>query len=82
VRVEYDRFAETSPLIPPGVIALFRERFANDPKYAEITFPEETNGLHAVTVYREKLHITPTETPTESPIRLHVADKSDVNYVI
>ena len=65
VRVEYDRFAETSPLIPPGVITLFRDRFANDPKYTDITFPEETNGLHAVTVYREKLHITPTESPAD-----------------
>jgi hypothetical protein len=51
-REQYDRFSETSPLIPPIVIDLFRQRFSN-PIYKDITFPEETNGLHAIEIYRD-----------------------------
>jgi hypothetical protein len=82
VRVEYDRFAETSPLIPPGVIQLFRTRFADNPKYADITFPEETNGLHAVTVYREKLHITPTESPANVQVTFPISEAHTVAHVV
>lgn len=50
VKAEYDRLSEISPLIPPNVIALFKERFS-DAKYDSISKPEESNGLHAITVY-------------------------------
>lgn len=68
VRQEYDRYAETSPLIPPPIIALFKIRFADDPKYKDIAFPEETNGLHAVVVYRDHTACpTPSQSPTKQP---------------
>jgi hypothetical protein len=51
-REQYDRFSETSPLIPPIVIDLVRQKFSN-PIYKDITFPEETNGLHAIEIYRD-----------------------------
>jgi len=51
VKAEYDRLSEISPLIPPNVIALFKQRFSNA-KYDSISKPEESNGLHAITVYQ------------------------------
>ena len=50
VRQEYDRYAETSPLIPPGVIEMFKSRFAGE-EYRDIAVPEETNGLSAIAVH-------------------------------
>ena len=62
---EYDRYSETSPLIPPGIIELFKIRFGDDPKYKDICKPEETNGLAPVSVYHD--HTRPP-TPSVSPI--------------
>lgn len=50
VKDQYDRLAETSPQIPPEVIAEFRVRFS-DPKYAEISKPEVSNGLEEVKIF-------------------------------
>lgn len=50
VKTEYDRLSEISPLVPPTIISLFRARFS-DAKYDEISKPEDTNGLHAITIY-------------------------------
>jgi hypothetical protein len=66
VRQEYDRYAETSPLIPIPIIELFRTRFTQDPKYAGIAFPEETNGLHSVVIYKDH---TANPTPSQSPVK-------------
>jgi hypothetical protein len=52
VKSEYDRLSEISPLIPPKIIILFKQRFDNE-KYADISKPEDTNGLHAIVVYKE-----------------------------
>ncbi len=62
-REQYDRFSETSPLIPPTVVSLFVERFS-DAKYAEISRPEETNGLTHISIYRD--HTAPP-TPSQTP---------------
>jgi len=51
VKVESDRLMEISPLIPSAIIEMFKARFGGD-KYAEISKPAITNGLHAVEVYR------------------------------
>jgi hypothetical protein len=50
VKQEYDRLSEISPLIPPSVIELFKAKFS-DAKYDDISKPEDTNGLHAITIY-------------------------------
>lgn len=52
VKTEYDRLSEISPLIPPSIIKLFRDKFDNNEKYADISRPEDTNGLHAIVVYK------------------------------
>jgi hypothetical protein len=54
VKDDYDRLAEISPLLPDVVIEDFKKKFSND-KYAEISKPEETNGLEKITVFDEKM---------------------------
>jgi hypothetical protein len=61
VRTEYDQLMEKSPLIPRPVVAAFRDRF-KDMK-DKVAFPEETNGLHSISVYSEA-----TATPQSSAI--------------
>jgi hypothetical protein len=51
VKNEYDRLSEISPLIPQSIIKLFKEKFDNE-KYGDISKPEDTNGLHAIVVYK------------------------------
>jgi hypothetical protein len=50
VKTEYDRLSEISPLVPSVIINLFRQKFS-DAKYDEISKPEDTNGLHAISIY-------------------------------
>ena len=52
VKTEYDRLSEISPLIPPSIVTLFKQKFDNE-KYGDISKPEDTNGLHAIVVYKE-----------------------------
>lgn len=49
---EYDRMMEIAPLVPPEIVAVFKHTF-NKPEYKKISWPEETNGLEAITVYKE-----------------------------
>ncbi len=44
-KVEYDRLSEISPLVPPPIIHLFRQRFS---KLSGVAFPEECNGIHSI----------------------------------
>jgi hypothetical protein len=48
IKTEYDRLNEISPLIPPGIIKEFNNRFRHE---KEISQPEETNGLEKITIY-------------------------------
>lgn len=50
VKDQYDRLAETSPMLPPEIIKEFQQRFANE---TEISKPEEANGLEKIVVFRE-----------------------------
>lgn len=63
VREQYDRFSETSPLIPPIIIELFRTRF-DKTEYSEIARPEEAGALQPISVYRD--HTAPN-TPSQTP---------------
>jgi hypothetical protein len=63
VREQYDRFSETSPLIPSVVYNMFGQRFSDD-EYKDIAKPEEANGLTAISIYKD--HSRPP-TPSESP---------------
>lgn len=50
VKDQYDRLAETSPLLPPEVIREFQQRFADE---KDISKPEEANGLEKIVVFRD-----------------------------
>jgi hypothetical protein len=50
IKEQYDRLAEVSPLIPSKTIKEFKEKF-NTPEYAEISKPEESNGLEEIIIY-------------------------------
>ena len=66
VKTEYDRLSEISPLIPPTVIKEFKEKFS-DAKYAEISKPEDTNGLHPIRIFsREDVETPHLEMPLEN----------------
>jgi hypothetical protein len=71
VKGEYDRLSEISPLIPPVIIKLFKEKFDNE-KYADISKPEDANGLHAIVVYKES-EATPAFAPAPRSVRPSVS---------
>jgi hypothetical protein len=58
VKTEYDRLSEISPLIPPSVIRDFKVKFS-DEKYAEISKPEDVNGLYAIQIFSREDVETP-----------------------
>jgi len=64
VKTEYDRLCEVSPLLPPTIVDNFKSRF-NKPEYAEISKPEDANGLHAIHPYSE------TVPPTASSLQVN-----------
>ena len=68
VREQYDRLAETTPDVPPPIIRQFQKKFGMA-KYAQISKPEEANGLEEITVYRP-------ERDTESRLRIRVPPQS------
>jgi hypothetical protein len=48
VQSNYNSLCENSPLVPPPIVDLFNKKFGG---IEDFSLPEETNGLHAVTVY-------------------------------
>lgn len=54
IKDDYDRLAEISPLLPELVISEFKKKFS-DAKYAEISKPEETNGLEKITIFDDRM---------------------------
>jgi hypothetical protein len=65
VRDTVDRLDEISPLIPNGVLAEFRKKFAG-PDYADVAKPTEANGL-------ERIRVFPRTTPIPT-LRIDSAD--------
>jgi hypothetical protein len=49
---QYDRLAETSPILPDPIIKEFRAKFS-DEALKQISVPEQMNGLEAVHIYSE-----------------------------
>lgn len=84
IKEQYDRLAEVSPLIPTKIIKEFKEKF-NTPEYAEISKPEESNGLEEIVVYtstkdKEKNQIVLTpKPPTLSPFPARPTITSDLS---
>ena len=50
VKDQYDRLAETSPLVPPTILHKFARKFAK--KYPDVAKPEEANGLEKIRIYK------------------------------
>jgi len=85
----YDRLQEISPLVPPEVVAEFRKKF-DDPKYKDISKPEEANGLEKITIFSDtasrNLLLSSVDTPlppfpqTRSPSRkgIHLKELKEV----
>jgi hypothetical protein len=48
VQNNYNSLCENSPLVPAPIVDLFNRRFSG---IEDFSMPEETNGLHAITVY-------------------------------
>ena len=46
----YDRLQEVSPLVPPELVSEFKKKFG---KVADISKPEELNGLDKITIFRD-----------------------------
>lgn len=64
VRDTIDRLQETSPLLPPEVVAEYKKKYAS---VTDISHPPETNGLEKVTVYQENpLRVAPSS-PSLAP---------------
>jgi hypothetical protein len=64
VRDTIDRLQETSPLLPPEVVADYKKKYAS---VTDISHPPETNGLEKVTVYHENpLRVAPSS-PSLAP---------------
>lgn len=62
----YDRLQEISPLIPPEIIRLFQKKYD---KYADISKPEETNGLEKIEIY--------IDNPMRRPASLMATDRQE-----
>ena len=69
IKDDYDRLQEISPLLPNQVIEDFKKKFS-DAKYAEISKPEETNGLEKITVFEERVTKSKSIDVLNSPIMI------------
>ena len=96
VKDQVDNLAEVSPMLPPQIIAEFKEQFDNE-KYNEVSKPEEANGLEKITVFGEpdsKRHfnhvpadrymspLSPNSPPASLSIRVPEARDSIVNPLV
>jgi len=69
VRDTVDRLQETSPLLPPEVVAEYKRKYE---KVTDIAHPPETNGLEKIVIYHENpLRLVRSETlglPSPVPV--------------
>jgi len=56
---QYDRLQEISPIIPRDLIEKFKKDF-DKPEYANISRPEEANGLEQIIIYGTETMQSPT----------------------
>jgi hypothetical protein len=76
VKEQYDRLAETSPMVPSNIINMFRKRFHKD-KYADVAKPEETNGLHKIKIVNPLRQSRRTRAESAGPTpSLHISSNS------
>lgn len=76
---QYDRLQEISPIIPRDLIEKFKKDF-DKPEYANISRPEEANGLEQIIIYGTETIQSPTfkltspkpvpPTPIDAPVEV------------
>lgn len=75
VRDTIDRLQETSPLLPPEVVADYKKKYE---KVTDISHPPETNGLEKVVVYHEN----PLRQGAPSELRLVRASSLPITSIL
>lgn len=73
----YDRLQEISPLIPPEIIASFKQEFAAKPEYNDVSMPEITNGLERIIIYDENQAKSNAKLPSVQDIHHSVASNKE-----
>ena len=68
----YDRLQEVSPLIPPELVNEFRKKFGSK---AELSKPEELNGLDKITIYKDTFTVKNPLHSNVSEIGLNIKDE-------
>ena len=71
VQGNYNSLCENSPLVPPPIVDQFNHKFGT---LKDFSLPEETNGLHAVTVYNGTDPAEQKTQPLISPIMDKIGD--------
>jgi hypothetical protein len=71
VQGNYNSLCENSPLVPPPIVDQFNHKFGT---LKDFSLPEETNGLHAVTVYNGSDPADQKSHPLISPIMDKIGD--------
>lgn len=67
----YDRLQEVSPLVPPELVAEFRKKFGKD---AELSKPEELNGLDKIKIYNDTFSVKNPMKALDSNISLEIKE--------
>lgn len=79
ITTQYNQLAESSPLLPPGIIKLFNERFG---QLKDFSHPEECNGLNAVYPYKEPSFVVPPNSPVLTSSGLNESDNNKIHIRI
>ena len=67
----YDRLQEVSPLIPPELVKEFRKKFGSN---AELSKPEELNGLDKIVIYKDTFIVKNPMISQVSQVGLEIKD--------
>ena len=67
----YDRLQEVSPLIPPELVSEFKKKFG---KQADLSKPEELNGIDKVRIYDDTFSVTNPMKAIDSNISLAIKE--------
>lgn len=77
---QYDRLQEISPIIPRELVEQFKKEF-DKPQYANVSRPEEANGLEHIVIYGTENPMTPAfqlKSPIELPKPIPLATDGSI----
>lgn len=67
----YDRLQEVSPLVPPELVAEFKKKFG---KNAELSKPEELNGLDKIVIFNDTFTVKNPMKALDSNLSLEIKE--------